>query len=260
MSGRTLNDVRIRNLDPNVAAALERLAESDGRTVEAYLRELIKDAVRTRIRDFPTASEWDRVGVGKVQELQPGRQYLARVGDRDFRITLARAVTGEQPEWNAEIEEPRTIRVRGDTIQVWARGADAPRRTLGDTPAMVLREAMRLIAERAGVNAPSRSGAGARDVSPAFGAIIDELDAHIPFREKAYPRDKMVIYHTGHFDVYLNEIDAKHGALMVYRSGENWSITNGRADYFPLNDTAVTKITKRLRELHVVSGAAQEQL
>lgn len=62
----------------------------------------------------------------------------------------------------------------------------------------------------------------------------------------------MVIYRTGRFDIYLNEVDDKRGALMVYRSGEGWSITNGRADYFPLDSTAVDAIMQRLYQMKVL--------
>jgi hypothetical protein len=258
---RTLSDIRIRNLDPDVSAALDGLAAGEGRTVEAYLRELIKDAVRTRIRDFPTASEWVRAGFGEVHETVPGRQYLAWANMRQFRISLTRSLTGEDPQWNSEIEEAHEIEIADHRLPVWARAIDVAPRLAGETAAMALRDAIRWIADFAKVDAVARAreaAEGVRDVSPAFGAIVDTLDLHIRAR-KTYPRDKMVIYHTADFDIYINEVDRKQGALMVYRRGENWSITDGKADYFALDKTGANTILERLYDLGVLRLAQLEQ-
>jgi hypothetical protein len=256
---RSMTDVRIRNLDSEVATALEGLAEGEGRTVEAYLRELIKNGVRMRIRDFPTASEWDRAGFGEVRELVPGRQYTAWAGQSEFRITLTRVLMGEQPEWNTEIEEARELEVGGQQLSVWVRATDVATRLLGDSPPMALRDGMRWVADYAGVDAVSRARKGVREVSPGFGTMIDALDAYIA-GEKTYPRDKMVIYSTSQFDIYLNEVDDKRGALMVYRSGREWSITDGQADYFTLTKAGVIAIVERLCELCVLPLSTLERL
>lgn len=249
---RSLTDVRIRNLDPDTAQALDGLANGEGRTVEAYLRELIKDAVRARVRDFPIASEWVKCGFHSVYELQPGRQYIAQAGSREFRITLTRSITGDEPEWNTEIEESTLIDLGERDVLMWTRAANVPQRLVGDTPAMAIRDAMRWVADYAGVDPVSRARRGKRDVSPRFGAIIDELDNYIK-GEKTYPRDGMVIYHTAEHDIYINEIDDKRGAVMVYPSGGSWSITDGRADYFQLNQSGTSTIVECLTRLKAIS-------
>lgn len=257
---KPLRDLRVRNVDDEVGAALQRLAESEGRTVEAYVREVVlKDAVRMRVRGFPTAAEWERAGFDEVHELLPGRQYIACAGRREFRIALTRALTGELPEWNTEIEEAEVIDIDGRSIKVWTRATDVPARLLGDSPAMALRDAMRWVGDYAGTDTVSRARNGVRDVSPRFGSIIDLLDAYID-GDKTYPRDKMVIYHMPHFEVYINEVDDKRGALMVYRRGEDWSITNGQADYFTLNSAGVKTIVERLCDLGVLTLSALERV
>ncbi len=241
----------MRNLDDTVAEALEAAAKNAGRSLESHVRELLKEASRAGLGDFPLASDWVRCGFDEVHELIPGRQYLAWAAMTPYRITISRSITGEEPEWNTEIEAGlQILGPDGERLSVWSRATDVAQRLLGTSPGMALRDAMRWTAEYAGCDAVAQARASAsraQNLSPRFRPVVDHLDNLIKGSKK-FPRDNMVIWTTRHYDIYVNQVDDLRGALMVYRRGEDWSISDGKATYFPLGkeggDVVVEALTK----------------
>ena len=143
-----MTEIRVRNLDDAVAEALEAAAKHAGRSLESHVREILKEASRSGIGDFPQASDWVRSGFDEVHELIPGRQYLAWAAMTPYRITITRSVTGEDPEWNTLIEEAVQVPDRdGAALSVWARATDVDQRLLGTSPGMALRVAIHWVAE-----------------------------------------------------------------------------------------------------------------
>jgi hypothetical protein len=252
-----MTEIRVRNLEDSIARELEAAAKNAGRSLESHVREMLKEASRAGIGDFPVASDWVRAGFDEVHELIPGRQFLAWAAMRPYRITIARSLTGEAPEWNTLIEEAVHVAdPDGERRSVWARATDIATRLLGTSPSMALRDAMRWIAEYTGVEgvAMAREAASyAQRMSPGFREVVDRLDVAIR-GDKRFPRENMVIWTTSRYEVYVNQVDDRRGALMVYRRGEEWSITNGKATYFPLGPGGYEVIAKELVRLGLRKG------
>jgi hypothetical protein len=251
-----MTEIRVRSLDPDIARELEAAAKSTGRSLESHVREILKEAARAGVGDFPGAADWDRAGFDEVHELIPGRQYLAWAAMTPYRITIMRAVTGEQPEWNTLIEEAVGIDdPDGERVSVWSRAVDVAQRLLGTSPGMALRDAIRWLAEYAGVDTISltRETASRMDrLSPNFRQIVEKLDA-VLLGEKRFPRDNMVIWNTSRFDVYINKVDDLRGALMVYRHREDWSVSDGKPTYFQLGKGGYETIRADLARLGVLA-------
>jgi hypothetical protein len=251
-----MTEIRVRNLDDAVAEALEAAAKHAGRSLESHVREILKEASRSGIGDFPQASDWVRSGFDEVHELIPGRQYLAWAAMTPYRITITRSVTGEDPEWNTLIEEAVQVPDRdGTALSVWARATDVAQRLLGTSPGMALRDAIHWVAEYAGVDTVSHAREAAtrnERLSPNFRQIVDRLDTVIK-GSKAFPRESMVIWTTRNYEIYVNQVNDDRGALMVYRRGEDWSITDGKATYFPLGKLGHNIVVEALVGLGIKS-------
>jgi hypothetical protein len=173
-----------------------------------------------------------------------------------YRITITRSVTGEDPEWNTLIEEAVQVPDRdGAALSVWARATDVAQRLLGTSPGMALRDAIRWVAEYAGVDTVSHAREAAtrsERLSSNFRQIIDRLDTVIK-GSKTFPRENMVIWTTRNYEIYVNQVNDDRGALMVYRRGEDWSITDGKATYFPLGKLGHNVVMEALVRLGVKS-------
>ncbi len=249
-------EIRVRNLDGPVTEALEAAAKHAGRSLESHVREILKEASRAGFGDFPLASDWVRSGFDEVHELIPGRQYLAWAAMTPYRITISRSLTGEEPEWNTLIEEAVVIPdAEGERLSVWARATDVAQRLLGTSPGMALRDAMRWLAEYAGVEAVAyvrAAGTRDRNLSPRFREIVGRLDKVVK-GNKTFPRENMVIWTTKNYEIYVNQVDDLRGALMVYRRGEDWSISDGKATYFTLGKAGYDAIVEALTKLGVKS-------
>jgi hypothetical protein len=253
----SMTEIRVRNLDDAIAEALEAAAKHAGRSLESHVREILKEASRAGLGDFPLASDWVRSGFDEVHELIPGRQYLAWAAMIPYRITISRSLTGEEPEWNTVIEEGVHVTdPDGERLSVWARATDVAQRLLGTSPGMALRDAIRWVSEYAGVDAVAQVRALAtrtQNLSPRLRQIVDQLDGVIK-GTKTFPRENMVIWTTRNYEIYVNQVDDLRGALMVYRRGEDWSVSDGKATYFPLGKEGYEVIREALTELGVKSA------
>ena len=142
-------EVKIRDLDPDVHQRLIELAKRNGRSMEAELREMILEAVGTEL----DAHAWKRAGFDEVHEVLAGSLYEVWVNRRYFRISVTRTILGGGPAWNSTIDECTD----GDPFgangpRLWVHRSDVPQRLLGRSRDMALRDAVRWLAEYAGVN------------------------------------------------------------------------------------------------------------
>lgn len=254
-----MREIRVRNLDDAIAEALEAAAKHAGRSLESHVRELLKEASRAGLGDFPLPSDWIRCGFDEAHELIPGRQYFAWAATTPYRITISRSLTGEEPEWNTLIEEGVQVPDRdGEILSVWGRATDVAQRLLGTSPGMALRDAIRWTAEYAGVDAVAQARASAtrvQNLSPRFRQVVDYLDGVIK-GSKRFPRENMVVWTTRNYEIYVNQVDDLRGALMVYRCGEDWSISDGKATYFPLGREGGEAVVEALTKLGVKNARA----
>jgi plasmid stabilization system protein ParE/plasmid stability protein len=246
-----MSDLRIRGLDEELVETFRHAAELNGRSLESELRYRLEELGRTSVADFPTATDWLREGFDEVLELAPRRQYIAIAREQQYRVTLTRSMTGGDPEWNTDIEECVAL----DGRSSWMRSADIATRSHGNTAAFALRDCIRALAKYAGNDAVSRArkiAEGFNRLPVAYKRIINGLDGVIVDGVRELRDRSVVIWRTPQHEIYVNIVDEKRGALMVYPLGGGWSITNGKAMYFPIDSTAVTLIRDELVRLSVL--------
>lgn len=245
-------DLRVRGVDEEIVDSLKRLAEANGRSLESELRYRLEEFGRARLAEFPSAANWLRAGFDDVEEVIPGYQYIAHAaGLRSFRIALTRSMTGQEPEWNTEIEESVDI----DGRSCWVRAIDVAQRLNGATPAEALRDCIRWLAEYAGVDTISRARRSANrymDLPTHFKHVVDSLDEIIDGSEREIKERNMVIWRTKRHEIYVNIVDDTRLAVMVYPAGGKWSVTDGKAAYFPIESKDVAAIHHELKRLSVV--------
>jgi len=245
-----MQDVKVRNISDEALERLRRSADRNGRSLESEIRYRLEDLAEAGIDDFPMTLDWQHAGFDDVAEIIPGRQYMVYADLRPFKVTVFRYLTDANPKWNTEIETSEEV--GGQTC--WVRVLNVADRHYGSTARMALRDCIRWLAQHAGVDAISRARESAEhfaDLPSQFRTIIEQLDSIIDAGHEMGKRD-VAIWRTKHHEIYVNMVDGKRGALMVYPVGESWSVTNGKPYYFPLTKSAPSAIREELSRLSVI--------
>ena len=138
-------DVKIRDLDRDVYDRLTLRARSNHRSVEAELRLIVADAVRSS----SGAGDWEAAGFDEVHEIVPGRVYEVWVNSECYRIFITRSIVGSRPEWNSCIDH---VLAKNPTAsdenarRIWVQATDGPARHPAESAAFALRDAIMWLA------------------------------------------------------------------------------------------------------------------
>jgi len=248
-----MSEIRIRGVDDDIVEGLKKVAEDNGRSLESELRLRLYDVARAKLADFPTSTDWRQAGFDELFELVPGRQYIAKAASgQAFRVTLMESKLGHPIRWQTEIEESL-----GDGSMYWRRATDVPQRLNGDTPVVAMRDCIRWLSEYAGVDAISRlrhEAEALQSFPKLYQQVVNDLAKALRDSTQEIRERSVVNFRTTSYEIYLNLINNSI-AVMVYRLGETWSVTNGKATLVDLNDSAVQNIIESLEKINVLQTA-----
>ncbi len=157
-------DVKVRDLEPEIYERLRQRAKAHNRSLEAELRLILAEAAAV---GGVSAEVWEAAGFDEVDEIVPGRLYEAWANHECYRIAVTRAiVTSSTIRWNSSIDHLFVKDHLGDedaARAIWTRPFDIAARLLGDTPEMALGDAVRWLAEYAGVSPTARARRATHD-------------------------------------------------------------------------------------------------